>query len=149
MAFEGVPHRFVDLSALAISNFDYDHANHRDDFLSVARIMRDSRSIFFCSPVYWYAMSAQMKTFFDRLSDLITIEKKLGRSLKGKICHVIVSGTDPELPDCFLDPIRRTCAYFGMSYGEVLYFYAGDDNKFAEGNSARIDTFRAAVWPGL
>ena len=61
----------------AISNFDYNHLNKNDDFLPLIRELIDKyETLIFITPVYWYAMSAIMKTFFDRLSDLLTIEKE-------------------------------------------------------------------------
>ena len=46
--------------------------------------------IIFATPIYWYAMSAQLKTFFDRMTDLLTIHKPLGRQLrKGKKMFLI------------------------------------------------------------
>ncbi|MCP4458779.1 MAG: NAD(P)H-dependent oxidoreductase [Cytophagales bacterium] len=36
------------------------------------------------TPVYWYSMSGIMKVFLDRIYDVLTIEKELGRKLHGK-----------------------------------------------------------------
>ncbi len=40
--------------------------------------------LIFATPVYWYSMSGIMKVFFDRITDLLTIKKDIGRKLKGK-----------------------------------------------------------------
>ncbi|MDA5312487.1 flavodoxin family protein, partial [Vibrio cholerae] len=68
-----------DLSDYAISFYDYEHMNRNDDFIHLINKLAEFDHLVFASPVYWYSMSAQLKVFFDRLSDLLTIEKELGR----------------------------------------------------------------------
>jgi len=58
----------VDLKQLDISAYDYDHQNFDDDFIVLAERMLEAKVILLVSPVYWYSMSAQMKTFLDRWS---------------------------------------------------------------------------------
>ncbi|GHY53033.1 Putative NAD(P)H-dependent FMN-containing oxidoreductase YwqN [Vibrio cholerae] len=70
-----------DLSDYAISFYDYEHMNRNDDFIHLINKLVEFDHLVFASPVYWYSMSAQLKVFFDRLSDLLTIEKELGRCL--------------------------------------------------------------------
>lgn len=60
--------------------------------------------IIFATPVYWYSMSGLMKTFFDRLTDLVTIQKSVGRKLKGKETFLFAVGTDDLLPAGFTIP---------------------------------------------
>lgn len=111
----------IDLGRLDIGMYDYGHANASDDFLPLVQRLASKSLWILATPVYWYAMSAQMKVFFDRLSDLVTIRKALGRSLKGKTIAVIASGTDAILPDGFEAPFRQTCDYLGMRYAGALY----------------------------
>ncbi|MSO72982.1 MAG: hypothetical protein EXQ84_05165 [Rhodospirillaceae bacterium] len=61
-------------------------------------------------------MSAPLKTFLDRLTDLTTIRKDLGKMLKGKAIALLTSGTDDALPEGFEVPFRSMGAYFGMNY---------------------------------
>lgn len=143
--FDGIAHEFVDLSALSMSHYDYEHTNRDDDFLSVARMMATHSNIFFCTPVYWYSMSAVMKIFFDRMSDLVTIEKPIGRSLKGRKCHLISSGTDDEVPSCFVEPFRRSCDYLDMQLVHTLYYYTGENPAILAKNTAKIMDFRSAI----
>ena len=49
-----------------------------------------------------------MKTFFDRLSSLITIDKAKGRALAGKAAWLIATGVEEYLPDGFEVPFVRT-----------------------------------------
>lgn len=60
-------------------------------------------------------MRAIMKTFFDRLSDLLTIEKELGRTLRGKNVIFITSSIGDHLGDDFWTPIIATCKYLEMN----------------------------------
>ena len=111
-----------ELTNYNISFYDYAHENRGDDFLSLINKLADFDHIVFASPVYWYCMSAQLKVFFDRLSDLLTIEKPLGRSLKGKSISILSTGYDAKCPECFLRPFILTAEYLQMKY--VGYEYA-------------------------
>lgn len=112
---------FVDLGALKIGPYDYLGRNDGDDFLAVAQAMANARAIVFASPVYWYAMSGQMKIFFDRLSDLTGPYKPLGKRLADKIMFAVATGAAAEAPDSFTRPFADTADYFEMTWGGLLY----------------------------
>src|SRR5262245_48938559 len=99
---------FVDLKKLNISYYDYNHANEKDDFIPLAELMVKHNPIILATPVYWYTMSAIMKTFIDRWSDLIGLRKDLGRRLAGKELYLITSFAG-DFPKGFEDPIAQTC----------------------------------------
>ena len=119
---EQVNAQLIDLNQFDISVYDYHHHNQNDDFLHIIESLAQKTHIIFASPVYWYSMSAQMKVFFDRLSDLLTIRKELGRKLRGVKCSVIATGVQPELPSCFLQQFQLTFEYMGMEL--VNHHYA-------------------------
>lgn len=55
------------------------------DYLNLMKQILDKyETLILATPVYWYSMSGIMKVFFDRLTDLLTIEKEFGRKLRGK-----------------------------------------------------------------
>lgn len=59
--------------------------SRNDDYLNLMKqILEKYETLILATPVYWYSMSGIMKVFFDRLTDLLTIEKELGRKLRGK-----------------------------------------------------------------
>ncbi len=122
----------ITLSNHNISYFDYEHKNKNDDFQHIAQLMLSADTVIFATPVYWYAMSAQLKTFFDRLNDLITIHKDWGRKLKGKQTILIATGYQPQLPEGFNVPFKKTSEYFGMNYLGEIYIssasYSHQDN---------------------
>ncbi|MDA2922559.1 NAD(P)H-dependent oxidoreductase [Patescibacteria group bacterium AH-259-L07] len=124
--------QFIDLLKTDISYYDYEHSNSNDDFLQIAEKMANSQSIIFATPIYWYSMSALMKTFFDRLSDLLQIRKDLGRKLKNKKIYLVVSGTDQELPIGFEVPFSRTSKYFDMKFSGYFYHYVKQEKVFSE-----------------
>ena len=107
---------FVDLNTKEIGYFDYEHQNVGDDFFDVIDQVLDCEIIIFATPVYWYSMSAQMKTFVDRLSDLLKIRKELGRKLRGKKMMVIACGSDDEEYPSLWEPFKLSADYLGMEY---------------------------------
>ena len=79
-------YELIDLMDYKIGYFDYDNNHRDDDFIPlVKRVVSDYQSIIFATPVYWYSMSAVMKTFFDRISDLLMWEKRAGPPVAGKV----------------------------------------------------------------
>ncbi|QUM76919.1 flavodoxin family protein [Moritella sp. 24] len=110
-----------ELTHYQLSFYDYEHTNRDDDFLPLIKELIDFEHIVFATPVYWYSMSAQLKVFFDRFSDLLTIEKELGRQLKGKTCSVLSTGFNDELPTCFVQQFELTAAYMQMGFTGCVY----------------------------
>jgi multimeric flavodoxin WrbA len=115
------------LPDFAIGGYDYRHFNADDAFAGIAQQMAQTEKIIFATPVYWYAMSAPMKIFFDRLTDLTENLKSLGKQLAGKPVWVIATGTEEVLPEGFEVPFARTAGYFGMTYRGCAYLYTGTD----------------------
>ena len=113
--------KVFDLAKCNISFFDYLHENKSDDFLPLIRELISYDHIVFATPVYWYSMSAQLKVFFDRLSDLLTIEKDLGRDLKGKSISILSTGFDLSCPECFIQPFEMTANYMGLNFKGFEY----------------------------
>lgn len=113
--------RVLDVSDYKMSPYDYDHHNRNDDFLPLMRDVASHDQIILASPVYWYTMSTQLKVFVDRWSDLLDIEKDLGRTLRGKQGLVIATGGDVRPERCFEECFQHTFAFMGMDYGEMLY----------------------------
>lgn len=115
--------KYQDLSELVIMPFDYDHENRDDDFLGFMRhVVNTYDTIILASPVYWYSVSGIMKNFIDRFSDLLKIEKELGRKLRGKTLGLISVSQSDDCVEEFSMPIKRTAAYLGMEWRGHLHF---------------------------
>ena len=147
LALGGTAVEVIDLGQLDIGMYDYDHANASDDFLPLIERLASKSLWILATPVYWYAMSGRMKVFFDRLSDLVTIRKARGRSLKGTTVAVLASGTDTALPEGFEAPFRQTCDYLGMRYAGALYVQFGDERVPVRDHSADVARFVAGLFP--
>jgi len=131
--FKNYSTEYIYLRDLEISYYDSDNKNREDDFISLAERMSESDIIVFATPVYWYTMSASMKTLFDRFTDLITVRKDLGRQLKGKRCYVVASGFSKEMPEHFEAPFDLTFKYFLMDY-KGCFYYCSDNNTLNNSN---------------
>ena len=119
-------YEIVDLRKLKIAHWQYGEDKPIDDFYLVVDKMLQADHIVFATPVYWYAMSGYMKIFFDRLSDLITAQKKKGRALAGKTTELFCNGSDEQLPEGFEVPFKRTSEYFDMEFNKVTYVSTKD-----------------------
>lgn len=144
----GCPATQLDLGVLVIRDYAYDRPNTDDDFLGVAHALARADGVLLVTPVYWYAMSAVMKRFMDRLTDLVTVDKSLGRGLAGRGVWVAACGSDPAAPDGFDVPFRRTADYFGMTYGGMIYAQSAslndaDERRRLRAFGAQISAFRA------
>jgi len=125
----------IDLNNYNFSYFDYEHLNRNDDFLPLMKNIISNYELFiFATPVYWYAMSGIMKVFFDRITDLLTIEKDLGRQLRGKYMAAISCSNGNNLEENFWLPFSKSAEYLGMKYLGHLHTFNGEDyhEKMAE-----------------
>lgn len=115
------PVEVIDVARLDIGYYDYRHRNADDDFARLAPKLIEVRAIVFATPVYWYAMSAPLKTFIDRLSDLLEVRREIGRALRGRIGYLVASSTQSVLPPGFETPFQMTCDYLEMRWGGTFH----------------------------
>lgn len=118
----------VDLTEKSISSFDYEHKNRDDDFEPLMDHVLGFDQIVFASPVYWYAVAAPMKTFIDRISDLLDLPDlhEQGRRLRGKTAYIVCTSVYDEVPAPFEGALRETFRYLGMQYGGCLHANCAD-----------------------
>ncbi|MES2102393.1 MAG: NAD(P)H-dependent oxidoreductase [Pseudomonadota bacterium] len=131
-----------DLADYIICPYDYNHNNSGDDFLPLMREVLRFDNIVLASPIYWYAPSSAMKVFLDRWSDLVTIEKGLGRQLRQKSGAVISTGANAALTPCFEEIFRLTYNYLGMQYKGILYCACDEDIRMPQHRFAMDDFVR-------
>ncbi len=114
----------IDLKDYNIAHFDYEHLNRNDDFIKLIKRITDNYNVLiFATPTYWYSMSGIMKVFFDRLTDLLRIEKELGRKLRNKYMAVISCSNGDNLKDAFWLPFKKSTEYLGMEYITDLHTF--------------------------
>jgi len=120
----------VNLNDYEFSYFDYEHENRNDDYLNLMKkIVEKYETLIFITPVYWYSMSGIMKVFFDRFTDLLTIEKELGRKLRGKKMAVLSCSIGENLGEYFWLPFSETAKYLGMEYIGNSHTITGENNE--------------------
>jgi len=134
------PVSIVDLRNLNISHYDYDYAHANDDFIPLAEQIVRHDPIILATPVYWYTMSALMKTFIDRWSDLLHFRKDIGYRLVDRDLYVIASYGD-SMPRGFEDAFSQTCDYLNMRYKGCYYFYSGEHPELGRDNVSRAGEF--------
>jgi multimeric flavodoxin WrbA len=116
----------VTLCQYTVNPYTYDHRHRDDDFLSLIDTLLKYDTIVLATPIYWYSMSAQLKAFIDRLTDLLQIYKSQGRALRGKSMMAISVGQVTTTPPHFFTPFQLTADYLGMEYlGDTHIDYQG------------------------
>jgi len=132
----------LDFNDFNISYYDYHQGNEKDDFIKVIEQILAYDTIIFATPVYWYSMSAQMKTFLDRFTDLLKIRKDLGRQLKAKSMKVICCSSDAtEYPEFWM-PFKRSADYLGMLYKGHAHTWIEKDDIPAGVKNRLIDLIK-------
>lgn len=116
----------IDLNDWTFSYYDYEHRNKEDDFIKIIDQVLHYDILIFASPIYWYSMSAVMKTFFDRISDLLKIRKDKGRQLRGKTMLVISCNGDREDFPSFAAPFELSADYLGLHYAGYYHTWLED-----------------------
>ena len=76
-------------------------------------------------------MSGIMKVFFDRMTDLLTIEKTTGRLLRGKNMAVVSSSYGGNLGAQFWLPFKASADYLGMNYLRNIHTLGDQNNQKA------------------
>jgi len=132
---------FIDLTDYKINEFDYEY-NKNDDFIKIMDKVLTCDRLILATPVYWYTMSATMKRFVDRLSDLTSIYKEKGRLLRGKDLAVISSySVYPEGKNGFEEIFINTANYLGMNYLGCYFHYSGNDENVISDNDHLAEQF--------
>ena len=133
---EGFEHDQINLLEHYFLPYSYESTYPSEDqFELLAKEILYHKHIIFATPVYWYSMSSRMKTLFDRLTDWVTLNKEVGKNLKGKNVKLIAVGTEAELPDGFIVPFLRTANYMEMNFKGHQYFNSDiilSDDELAE-----------------
>lgn len=139
--------KIIDLRDKNISYFDYEHKNLDDDFFSTMEEVLQYDNIVFATPVYWFSMSAIMKTFFDRFSDLLHQRKDLGYQMKGKNMFLLTNSSTALLTRHFETPFEDTAKYMSMEYKGTVHGYF-KDGELPEEVKGEIKKFAAKIVNG-
>ncbi len=127
----------VDLAECNIAPYDYAHANRSDGFEPLMSKILAHDQIVFAAPVYWYSVPPKMKSFIDRLNDLLEIPelREKGRQLRGKRAYVVATSGIAEISPAFISMFRDTFAYLGMQYCGHLHVNCDGGYKTGTGES--------------
>jgi multimeric flavodoxin WrbA len=136
----------LDLNEYNIGYFDYGFKNKDDDFFTLIQKVLEYETIVFATPIYWYTMSAQIKTFLDRISDLLYEGKKeIGRQLRGKNMAVISCGSDDEIIEGFIMPFKESANYLGMTFKEHIHTWLNDNLKLPDKILKELEMFSEII----
>jgi len=135
----------IDLNTLNISQYDYEHKNQNDDYITLMERVIEHDIIVLATPVYWYSMSAIMKIFIDRISDLLHLRKDIGYKLRGKKLFVIASYGGSSTKG-FGDTFEQICNYMGMEYVGCSLICSSDNLELKKENESEIIKARNIIF---
>lgn len=106
----------IDLAEYEITNREIN-----DPLIEVVEHIIHADTIIFATPIYCYSMSARMKLFTDRLTDLVRMDEELKNMLRGKRGLLLSTGTERIAPGYFEESFSLLLACLGIEYGGMLY----------------------------
>ncbi|MEL7529667.1 MAG: NAD(P)H-dependent oxidoreductase [Bacteroidota bacterium] len=124
-----------DLNDYEVGYYDYEH-RQSDDFPKLMQALVGYDYLILATPVYWYSMSAQMKTFFDRLTDLFEIHKPLYDSWAGKTWLTLSCGPDDDVPEFFAKPFAASADYLNLNFAGWVHTWLEKGDLSAERKQA-------------
>lgn len=137
-----IPADLIDLNDYRINPYSYEHLHTDDDFLPLMRkLVASYDRLIFATPVYWYSMSGQLKIFFDRITDLLQIDKPTGRLLRGKSMAMLSCGGDDSRVSGFAEPFAYSAAYLGMEYLGDVHLWIASKGIIPDEVEARLSAF--------
>lgn len=104
-----------DLNDYDFGYYRYAH-DQKDDFLSLFEEIVRFDHLIFCTPVYWYSMSAVMKSFFDRISEPLRTKPELTDALVNKNLLLFSMSSSSEEYPYFHKPFKDSTKYLKMVY---------------------------------
>lgn len=126
-----------------LAEYDINNREINDPFIEVVEHIMHVDTIIFATPVYCYSMSARMKLFMDRLTDLVREDGELKAILRGKRGLLLSTGTESIPPKYFEETFSLLLAYLGIEYSGMLYrardTYFTPDQIRAFGNKAAME----------
>ena len=132
----------LDLTTRPMAPFSYENDYPADDsFQEVLQKILPYDEWMLVTPVYWYTMSAQMKIFIDRFSDVLKHYPEQRQAIVGKGMWAICCSSTAEHIPHFFTPFRLTADYLGMEYLGELHSWGGRVQELKPEVKRLIDTF--------
>lgn len=104
-----------------LAEYDINNREINDPLIEVVEQVIHADTVIFATPVYCYSMSARMKLFLDRLTDLARMDEELKAMLRGKRGLLLSTGAETLAPRYLEETFSLLLAYLGIEYGGMLY----------------------------
>lgn len=135
----------IDLCARPMAPFSYANDYPAEDaFTAIMEEILGYDEWILLTPVYWYTMSAQMKVFMDRLSDILKYHQQHRPAITGKGMWVVCcSSTKDPIPH-FFTPFELSAEYLEMDFLGALHTWGGRVAELKSEVKIVIDDFVSA-----
>lgn len=124
----------------ACKNEEIGHCIINDDMQEIYPLISDVNILVLATPVYWWSMSAQLKTFIDRIYGLSN-----KKQLKGKKCVLLMTygGALPnEGPRIVEETIKEICNYIGLEFVDVYGVCTDEEVQVSDNPKAQEEVYR-------
>ena len=105
-----------DLNDYQLEYFDYNKEYANNDYGRLCHDLFKFKYWIFATPIYWYSMSAIMKNFFDRITDLLEEQGEFKSSLQQVHIGVLSCSGADNAPSFFGEPFKLSADYLGMGW---------------------------------
>jgi multimeric flavodoxin WrbA len=111
------------LDDVQFDDYSYEH-RYQDQFNELLKRIIGYEHVVIASPVYWYAVTAKMKAFFDRITDFMDDDelKPYLRQWRGKRFSILLTSNSATAPHCLLEMLTNTMTYLGLSHHTTTHF---------------------------
>jgi len=114
----------------------------QDDMQTLYPKLREADAIVIASPVYWFTVSAQTKTFMDRC---YALGGPQGHALKGKRLGIVLAYADADpFKSGAVNAIRMfqdSCAYIGATLAGTVYGSASQPGEIKNNSAVMSEAY--------
>lgn len=126
-----------------------------DDMKEIHRIILDSNTIIHSVPLYFWAMTSQMKAYLDRWCAFFDsdwrIHESYANKFKGKRIGVITVCGDPDVrtADPIVHSFKMTCNFMGLRWLGVVQASATEKGEISQNEKIKKEAYNLGKKGGI
>lgn len=113
--------------------------SQQDDMQKIYDDLKDADAVVLGSPIYFFEVTGQFKTFFDRLFPLIDANGSPRFGRKKTVLVFAQGNPDPEKFEQSRNITASACSYIGLDVADTIVLSNGKDTGTAAASKAVMD----------